>query len=548
MARGILCRDSRVVIGAEGNDVRRRMRVVARSGRQVRWLLWGVGLALLAPALAAARVDAELPVPPGLRPQVEFWKKIFAEVSEWEAVIHDREDVRRIYRVVPLHGLRDSGADEAEIRARRREIVAAEIERVREQLLRLHTFRDEPARLSPEERRLAEMFAGERDPRRFLVAAEESRIRAQTGLRERMAEAVRIASRYLPYMESVFRGEGLPVALTRLPFVESSFDVTAYSRVGAAGLWQFMPATGRQFLRVDDVVDARRDPFAATVAAARYLKGHYAALGSWPVAVTAYNHGRGGMLRAVRQVGTTDIVEIIRRYDGPAFGFASKNFYAELIAVIEVERDAERYFGPIRREPPLVVDTFRVPDYVDFGELARIAPVDAQALIDLNLPLSAPVRRGELRVPRGYELRLPAGTAQEFRLRYAALPATAKHNGQRSVHTTHRVRAGETLSSIARRHGTSVQRLMADNGLRNPNHVRTGQVLKVRGAGGTAAPAASRAAAPAPGPVIHTVASGQTLSAIASRYGTTVAAICRLNGITNPNQVRAGDRLRIPSR
>lgn len=504
-------------------------------------------VAVSAPALAGD--GSSLPAPDGLRPQVEFWKKIFAEVSEWEAVIHDRQDLRRIYKVVPLHALRDSGASEETVRARRREIIAAEIEAVRDQLMRLHTYRGEPGRLNAEERRIAALFGDDRDAARFLLAAEANRVRAQTGLRERFAEAVRISGRYLPYMEAVFRREGLPVALTRLPFVESSFDATAYSRVGAAGLWQFMPATGRQFLRVDDAVDERRDPFLSTVAAARYLKGHYVALGAWPIAVTAYNHGRGGMQRAVREVGTTDIVEIIRRYEGRGFGFASKNFYASLVAAIEVERDAERHFGPIRREPPLELDSFRLPHYVAFGDLARIAPVDAVALADLNLPLSRQVREGQLRVPRGFALRLPAGTGAAFAARYGALAASAKHTGQRSLFATHRVQRGETLSSIARRHGTSVQRLMSDNGLRNPNHVRIGQVLRVRGAGRQAAsaPPASARQPAVRTPVIHTVARGQTLSAIARRYGTTVAAIRRLNGITDPNQVRAGDRLRIPT-
>lgn len=525
---------------------------VARAGRGRIALLLMVGAMAVAPLPVSASVDAPLPAPDGLRPQIDFWKRVFGEISEWEAIVHDREDLRRVYAIVPFHHLRDISTDESVIRERRREIVGAEIERIRDRLLRLHAYHRDPAQLTPEERALAELFRGDSDPQRFLKASDSARIRAQTGLRERFATAVRISGRYLPFIEGVFRREGLPIQLTRLPFVESSFDVTAYSKVGAAGLWQFMPATGRQFLRVDNVVDERRDPYASTIAAARYLKGHFAALGAWPIAVTAYNHGRGGMQRAVREVGTTDIVEIVRRYQGPAFGFASKNFYAELIAAIEVEREADKYFGPIRRDPPLEFDTFRVPDFVPFRELARISTLDEQALADWNLPLSREVRRGEILVPRGFELRLPSGTGEVFRMRYASLPAAAKQAGQRSVHRTHRVQSGETLSQIARRHGTTVARLMADNGLRNPNHIRVGQNLKVRGntaSGGVRVAAAQPAARrPAAGPVIHTVAPGQTLSAIASRYGTTVAAISRLNGITNPNQVRAGDRLRIPSR
>jgi len=526
------------------------MVVVARGGWLWAFAWIGVVLVLCLAGMASAseRRDGVLPVPAGLRPQVDFWKKVFAEFSEWDVVIHDREDLSRIYKVAAFGWLRDTIADEAAAVTRRREIVREEIEAIRGTLLRLHTYRDEPERWNAHERKVAAMFATDTDPHRFLLAAGENRIRAQTGLRERFAIAVRTAQRYLPYMERIFREEGLPLELTRLPFVESSFDVMAYSKVGAAGLWQFMPATARQYnMRVDDVVDERRDPFTSTVAAARFLKGNFAALGSWPVAITAYNHGRGGMMRAVKQLGTTDIMEIIRRYDGRTFGFASKNFYASFIAAIEVERDAARYFGPIPHEPPLVPDRFRLPHFVDFRELARLARIHEESLAELNIALSRQVRRGEVRVPRGYELRLPAGMGEAFRTRYAALSQSAKHDGQRSSHATHQVRRGETLSSIAARHGTSVGRLMADNGIRNPNHVRVGQRLKVRAGGGGGVAAAPQRSVTARAQV-HKVEPGQTLSTIAKRYGTSVADIRRLNGISNPNHVRAGDRLRIPSR
>src|SRR5439155_792023 len=118
--------------------------------------------------------------------------------------------------------------------------------------------------------------------------------------------------------------EGFQVEGARLPHLESSFDLRAYSKAGAAGIWQFIPATGRRFMRVDALVDERRDPFASTRAAALYLREVHRLLNSWPLAITAYNHGPQGMARAVRQVGTTDIASIIRQYDGMAFGFAPR--------------------------------------------------------------------------------------------------------------------------------------------------------------------------------------------------------------------------------
>ena len=497
------------------------------------------------PSFAAGeRAAGRLPVLEELRPQIDFWKRVFGEYSELDVAIHDREDVARVYKVLRLGWMLAKTPPE-QIPERRRAIVLEEIEKTRATLLRLHRHRHEIDRLSPAERRIAALWAGDRNPRRFLEAADSKRIRAQSGLRERFAEGVRIAQRYLPFMERVFLLEGIPLEITRLPLVESGFNVEAYSRVGAAGLWQFIPAKGRQFLGIDDAVDERRDPFLSTIAAARFLKGNFEQLESWPVAITAYNHGRGGMLRAVDQLGTRDLTTIIERYDGRTFGFASKNFYSELIAAIEVERDAERYFGRPPLADPIRLDSFEMPAYVAFTDVVRAAQLPAERLAELNLALRPAVLRGELYVPKGYQLRLPDGAAPGFRKRFADLPRSALHRRQRATFSWHRVRSGETLSVIARRYGVSVARLKADNGLRNANHSRVGQRLKIHGSSG-----AVRRDGPTRSErfVTHSVRPGQTLSAIARRYGTSVATLRRHNRIADPDHLRAGARLRVPVR
>jgi membrane-bound lytic murein transglycosylase D len=128
----------------------------------------------------------------------------------------------------------------------------------------------------------------------------------------RFADAIRVSRHYLKAMEVIFRREGVPVELTRLPFIESSFDVQAYSKVGAAGIWQFMPSTGRLYnLRINPAFDERRDPLMASEAAARFLKANYEKLGSWPLAITAYNYGPAGLATAVNTLNTADIATII---------------------------------------------------------------------------------------------------------------------------------------------------------------------------------------------------------------------------------------------
>ncbi len=417
-------------------------------------------------------------VPHGLKTQVKFWKDIFATYSTREVVIHDSEHLNRIYEVIDFRPLVESGLSDAEIAAFAKTKVEREKERVRAILVRLHQLGPDPSELTDEERKIWALFHNVKEPSALLAAAAEDRIRAQAGLSDRFAAGVEISRRYLPAMESIFRREGLPEELTRLPLVESCFNVHAYSKVGAAGIWQFMPGTGRLYMQVDNAVDERRDPITSTEGAAQHLKRNYEVLGTWPLAITAYNHGRAGVARAVSQVGTTDIVEIIRRYHGPSFKFASRNFYAEFLAALEVERHFADYFGTLSPPPPLRAETVLVPDYVSFQTLARLTNTDPDMLAELNPALSREVVAGKLHVPRGYRARVPAGAADAFEVRYASLPAHQKFSRQRVAYVTHRVKRGQTLATIAKKYGVSIAAIQRRNNLRK-GRVRVGQSLVI---------------------------------------------------------------------
>jgi len=422
--------------------------------------------------------SSHVPVPVGLKTQVKFWRDVFATYSTREVVIHDTEHLDRVYAVLDFRPLAEGGMSDAEIAAYARTKVESEKERVRAILMRLHQLGSDPAQLNDEERKIWALFRNVKEPSAFLSAAAEDRIRAQTGLRDRFAAGVEVSRRYLPEMEAIFRREGLPIELTRLPLVESCFNVHAYSKVGAAGIWQFMPGTGRLYMQVNDAVDERRDPIMSTQAAAYHLKRNYEVLGTWPLAITAYNHGRAGVTRAVSQVGSTDIVEIIRRYHGPSFKFASRNFYAEFLAALEVERHFSDYFGDLRGHPPLRTETVHVTDYISFQTLARLTGSDADTLADLNPALSREVLAGKMYVPKGYRARVPEGAADTFEVRYASLPAQQKYNRQRSVSVTHRVKRGQTLATIARHYGVTPTAIERRNKLRK-GQVRVGQSLVI---------------------------------------------------------------------
>jgi membrane-bound lytic murein transglycosylase D len=496
-----------------------------------------VVVALIGGAASRAVAGNPFPSPASLRPQVEFWKNIFAVYSKNQVVIHDSEHLDRVYTVLDYRDELASGVSEIVVDIRRRKETESEKARIRTLLLRLHAAGNRTDGLTKEERRIRALFDGESSRQRFARAAEAGRIRDQRGLKERFGEGISISRRYLPEMEAIFREEGVPVGLTRLPLVESCFDLTAYSKVGAAGIWQFMPATGRRYMQIGGVVDERRDPIRATRGAARYLKQNERLLGSWPLAITAYNHGEGGVLRAVRQTGTSDIGRIVREYRGPRFGFASRNFYAEFVAALEVERDHRTHFGELTFEAPVRTDEVRLGHAVAGKVAAQCAGASTVELAVLNPAVDGAVFHRNGNIPAGYVLRVPHGGAKAFEQRLAGVPASRRVITPPRA-ATHRVAGGQTLSHIAHRYGVSVSSLQRANRLRGTT-IRVGQVLSIPSSGG-------RAARPQAVARTHKVQHGQTLSHLARRYRVSVRDIQRVNELRG-TRVRAGQVLAIPA-
>ena len=177
---------------------------------------------------------------------------------------------------------------------------------------------------------------------------------------------------YRNHITSVIEDKGLPAELIALPHVESSFNPSAYSSAAAAGMWQFTRATGQRFMRIDHIVDERMDPYISAEAAMSLLEYNYRVLGTWPLALTAYNHGAGGIARAVREMGTSDIEVIVANYKGRRFGFASRNFYAQFLAVNDVEKNSKKYFGDVQFETERLLSPRCTTDaYIDAEVFAR---------------------------------------------------------------------------------------------------------------------------------------------------------------------------------
>ncbi|MYA31610.1 MAG: LysM peptidoglycan-binding domain-containing protein [Gammaproteobacteria bacterium] len=464
-----------------------------------------------------------LPVPEGLRTEIDFWKRVFGATGRDTGLVHDNLYVGVVYGEVSLKDLSP--------RARRSAIRAA-VRDYRDVLLRLADRR--PGKLSEKEQRVLDAWGP--DPSRATLRAAAGRLRVQQGVAEKFRDGLVRSGRWRDHILRTLKENGVPAGVAALPHVESSFQPHARSSAAALGMWQFTRSTGRRFMRIDNVMDERLDPWRATVAAAQLLTYNHSLLDSWPLAITAYNQGVGAMLRAARQLGTKDIETVVRRYKGRTFKFAGRNFYVELIAAIEVEEEAERLFGPVTLDPPIEYAMVQVPDYMRLSTLAGALSVDSSMLASLNPGLRQPVLGDSKYVPRNYLLRVPPMADAEVRV--AAISSDQRFASQ-IRDRNYVIQPGDTLSLIAQRYGTSVTRLMQANNLRNMHRIRAGQTLEIPGL-------AAREPIPDSAET-YRVRRGDTVGRIARRAGLSEDELLALNDIGNRNRIYVGQELRLTS-
>lgn len=405
--------------------------------------------------------------PPALEKDIRFWIRVYTEVTTDQGLLHDDWNLGLVYEVLRF----DPAASPAQ---RERQVIAA---KARYAALLRRFAEGATDDLTAHEQRILRAFGDGAGAADFREAID--RIRFQLGQADRFREGLIRAAAWEKQIARTLAQHGVPAELAALPHVESSFNLAAYSKVGAAGLWQFMPSTARRFMRVDSVVDERLDPYTATEAAANLMLYNYRLVGTWPLAVTAYNHGPGGLRRAQEELGTSDIAVIVKRYQGATFGFASRNFYCSFLAALEVDRNAERYFGPISRLPDTESTTVELPDYISVDGLAKAFSVDMGALRVLNPALRPPVWNGSRLVPRGYLLRLPgAPTSAEIAAAWSRLPPSQRYLAQRND-GMHRLRRGETLAGLAAMGGTSLARLLEANSWPSAHVPARGDLIRI---------------------------------------------------------------------
>ncbi len=365
-------------------------------------------LLLLVIASPAFAVNPELPCQ-GLEQRVDFWKKVYTQYGAGDVIIHDRINVNLIYEVAA------------------KTTQNAKITEIRNALREIQSNLETPNNLSPT---AAQIFAAIHTQglplSSSLIDDLISNIHIQLGIKERFRDGIIRSGRYVEKFREIMTDHDLPAELALLPLVESSFQ-NAKSRAGAVGIWQFTKGTGKLYMKINRKVDERLDPIRSSETAAHFLRDNYKVLGAWPLAITAYNHGRGGMLQAQKLYGS-DLLAIIGGYRGPVFGYASMNFYSEFLAAVEVYENYPTYFGELTLDKP--------------DSLPRKIP---------TMKASNPPAK-----PSSTPTRSPAVVAA----------------------TKYKVRGGDTLWNIAQRFGTPIHDLMDQNKLNNPV-IHAGQVLLV---------------------------------------------------------------------
>ena len=366
--------------------------------------------------------------------------------------------------------------------------ISKERKRIKTTLYNVAAKLESGANLSNDDQHYADMF--ENPTARTLRNASE-KIRCQSGVKESYLAGLKRFNRYSDMVDTVMKQSGLPADIRYLPFVESSYNPAAYSKVGAAGMWQIMPRTARVLgLELNATIDERLDPEAATRAAAKYLLNARSSLTKLarsidpsirdeeisPFVITSYNYGVNGMRRAIRNV-EPDYLTVLNNYKSPAFQVAVKNFYSSFLAARHVALNSARYFAAYALEQKRQYHTVVLQHATSVDRITKVFSVSEDDLKPINLGLTRFVWNGWRMIPSGYQLKLPGNNAgydaQIARLN-SMTPETVAPGSENYV-----VRKGDTACGIARALQVNCKALVRMNQLGKRALIRIGQKLEI---------------------------------------------------------------------
>lgn len=356
----------------------------------------------------AQRIQPDFHVPEALNRRVSFWFDVYTLYGSNHHVIHHSRYPWMVFEVVDVTEKVNTGKGPLWLRKQRAQKFVSSRKNLTRKVLR--DLLRNPRKLPTEQhkRYLAIIKDGPGKSLKRKIRLALNSVRTQLGQKDFFHGGLEQSTYYLPHMEEEFANLGLPTELTRMPFVESSFNTKARSRVGASGIWQIMPRTGKAYLVVNNYVDERNNPIKATRAAGKLLKNYFRALKTWPLTITSYNHGIGNIRKAIRAARSEDLPTIINRYHRGHFKFASSNFYSCFLAALHAEKYHEILFNDIQKLPEKKFVITKLKKAVRTRTLMKKYDLSEERFVRFNLDLSVAVKKNYL-LPKGLKVFLPEG-------------------------------------------------------------------------------------------------------------------------------------------
>lgn len=356
----------------------------------------------------AQRVDPSFHIPKSMSERVAFWFDVYTLYGSHHHVIHHVRYPWIVFEVQDVTDRVETGKGPRWLRQdRANKFVKQRAVLIKKSLQAL--ARGKRRNLSSLEKSLLE--AVKKAPGKSLnykLKLASNNVRTQLGQRDFFRNGLEQSTHYLSHMEKEFEKMGLPTELTRMPFVESSFNTEARSRVGASGIWQIMPLTGKAYMIVSDHIDERNNPIKATTAAGKLLKSYHRALKDWPLTITSYNHGIGNIRKAIKKAGSSDLPTIIQRYHAGHFKFASSNFFACFLAALHAEKYSELLFADVQRRPEKDYEVTVLSRAIRPKDLLKTTGLSKEEFIKFNLDLKSATQSNR-RLPKGLKIFLPTG-------------------------------------------------------------------------------------------------------------------------------------------
>ncbi len=332
----------------------------------------------------------------------KFWVTIFTQYSDEYTLIHDSENTDIVYAIVEHKGSEHF---------QRQKKVQATLKKVAAKLNSI--ARKNSKKLNQEENEILAKIPAEYQSKKALRALAKS-IRPQQGMSNRFKDGLIRSNRFLKQIKEILEKYELPEELAYLPHVESSFNYFATSKVGAAGIWQLMPRTATAYkLKINNSMDERLDPIKSTEVAIKLLRDNYRIVKSWPLAITAYNHGTKNIRKTILNLKSYDPLLVLDSINKRSFQFASRNFYPSYLAAVEISKNKKIYFPELKDEESHNLEEIIIGKRLSISQISKKIALSVEEIRQYNPQIVGVSWKRDFSLPKGTVIKYPKDNIAE---------------------------------------------------------------------------------------------------------------------------------------